>query len=69
METIVKALRLKLGLSQDELARMIPVHPVVLSKWERGVAKVHPRLLPLLAQALGVSVKELESVAFRRARR
>jgi transcriptional regulator with XRE-family HTH domain len=34
----IKTLREFLGLSQDQFARLLGVHPMTVSKWERNVA-------------------------------
>ena len=40
--------RVRLGLSQSELARLLGVHPNVLARWERGELTIaHPRILDL----------------------
>lgn len=48
MNTLVIALRERLGLSQRELASLLEVHPMTVSKWECGRAfpnKHHAALL------------------------
>lgn len=38
----VRALRKTLHMSQVELAAAVMVHPMTVSKWERGIATPHP---------------------------
>ena len=38
----VGMLRFKLGLTQNELARLLDVEPVTVSRWERKVRKPQP---------------------------
>ena len=44
----VAALRQSLGLTQVELARIVGVHPLTISKWERGVLEPTPWQAALL---------------------
>ena len=39
MSSSLKTLRARLGLSQEELAGLLGVHPMTVSKWERGKLK------------------------------
>jgi transcriptional regulator with XRE-family HTH domain len=51
-----KQLREKLGLTQVALARKLGVHPMTISKWERGaepIMKQTALVLRLLAEAEG----------------
>jgi transcriptional regulator with XRE-family HTH domain len=51
-----KRLRKKLGLTQVELARKLGLHPMTISKWERGaepIMKQTALVLRLLAEAEG----------------
>jgi len=41
-------LRNKLGLSQAQLAQLLGVHPLTVSKWERGLLTPTPHQLQLL---------------------
>jgi len=47
----LKSRRLALGLSQPELAEVLGVHPMTLSKWEREVLAV-PIYIDLALEAL-----------------
>ena len=38
--TELKQIRLSMGLKQSELAKLLHVHEMTISRWERGVAKV-----------------------------
>ena len=57
-ETIYR-LRKEKGLSQDELGKLVGVSNKAVSKWETYEANPEITLLPLLAQALGVTTDEL----------
>jgi putative transcriptional regulator len=41
-------LRKKLGLSQAQLAQLLGVHPLTISKWERGLLNPTPHQVELL---------------------
>ena len=57
-ETIYRLRKAK-GLSQDELGKLVGVSNKAVSKWETYEANPDITLLPLLAQALGVTCEEL----------
>jgi len=57
-ETIYR-LRKEKGLSQDELGKLVGVSNKAVSKWETYEANPDITLLPLLAQAFGVTTDEL----------
>lgn len=42
----LKATRARLGLSQPALARLLGVHPLTVSKWERGLHHI-PKMVEL----------------------
>jgi putative transcriptional regulator len=44
----VSEVRNKLGLSQVQLAQLLGVHPLTISKWERGVSGPTPHQAALL---------------------
>lgn len=46
----VKDTRQKLGLSQTEFAQIAGVHPITVSKWERGAAAPTPYQNALFSQ-------------------
>lgn len=41
-------MRLRLGLSQAELARRLGVHPLTVNRWEMGHHRIHPAALQVL---------------------
>jgi len=45
----IKAIREGLGLTQAQLAQLLGVHPITISKWERGVAPPQPYHAALLS--------------------
>ena len=50
MKNKLKELRVKKGLSQKELADLIPVNQTAISQWERGVTTPNPNALKKLCQ-------------------
>ncbi len=58
---VIKALREKKGLTQEDLAKQIGVSGKAVSKWETGKGFPDISLLEPLAKALAVSVTELLS--------
>ncbi|MBI4155652.1 MAG: helix-turn-helix transcriptional regulator [Candidatus Zambryskibacteria bacterium] len=55
----VKEIRLRKKLSQGDLAKILGVHPTYISGIERGVRNMSLKNIERLADALGVSVKDL----------
>ena len=55
----VKEIRLRKGLSQGELARLLEVHPTYISGIERGIRNMSLKNIERLAKALSVSIKDL----------
>lgn len=55
----IKALRLRRGITQEEMAQHFGVTPQAVSKWERGVATPDIALLPDISAYFGVSIDEL----------
>lgn len=55
----IKAIREKLNLSQDELAKKIGVSQSSVAKWENCDNNPRCNLLPKIASILGCSVDEL----------
>jgi transcriptional regulator with XRE-family HTH domain len=53
--------RRKLGLKQVELARLLDIHPVNISQWEKGRTQPDRDRLPAVAKALETSVDWLMS--------
>lgn len=45
--------------TQEELAEMIGVHVNTLRRWERGKRSPDAKVIPILAEKLGVSVSDL----------
>lgn len=55
----LKIARLKKGLKQEELAEMVGVSSLTISRWELGVTNVPSNKLILLSKVLGVSADYL----------
>lgn len=55
----IRELREERGITQEELALMLEVGQSAVSHWERGKVVPARKYLPKLAQALGVTIKEL----------
>jgi len=55
----IRQLRLKAGLTQEQLAQRLTVAPQSVSKWENAVAMPDIATLPLLAETFGVSIDDL----------
>ncbi len=55
----IKQLRYKAGWTQEQLAERLSLSAQSVSKWETGVSMPDITLLPLLAEAFGVSIDEL----------
>ena len=55
----IKSLRLRRGITQEEMAQHLGVTPQAVSKWERGVATPDIALLPNISSYFGVSIDEL----------
>ena len=51
---LIRALRMELGMTQQQLAQRLHVGDKAVSKWERGAGCPDVSLLPSLAEALGV---------------
>jgi len=52
-----KKLRETLGISQKQLASLVGVHPMTVSKWERGTAHPNSFQFGLLVQLVEASIK------------
>lgn len=57
----LKAMRAEKGLTQDALARRIQVDPGTVARWERGAQEIRVANQGPLAEALGVTVRQLIS--------
>ena len=57
----IKELREEKGLTQDELAKKIPISRQAISKWERGLAIPDAQTLLKLSEFFSVSVNEILS--------
>ena len=55
----IKQLRLKAGLTQEQLANRLGISAQSVSKWENSVTMPDITLLPVLSSELGVSIDEL----------
>lgn len=55
----IKQLRLKAGLTQEQLAEKLGISAQSVSKWENAVAMPDIVMLPLLSETFGVSIDEL----------
>lgn len=63
MAARVREIRQAKGLTQWELAQRTGIHPVNLSKIERGDFRLYPGWKRRIAEALGVREAELEEQA------
>lgn len=55
----IKRLRVKMGMTQEQLATKLSISAQSVSKWETGTTMPDIMLLPALAVQLGVSIDEL----------
>ena len=55
----IKQLRIKAGLTQEQLAGSLSLSAQSVSKWETGVTMPDISLLPLISKELGVTIDEL----------
>lgn len=55
----IKSLRLKSGMTQEQLANRIGVSAQSISKWENGISMPDISLLPFIAEVFGVSIDDL----------
>ena len=56
---LLRALRMELGMTQQQLAQRLHVGDKAVSKWERGAGCPDISLLPSLAEALGIGLDSL----------
>lgn len=59
IQNLIKNKRISLGFTQSELAKIIGVTPVAISKWELGLTKPRPKYCQKLESVLGISAKVL----------
>ncbi len=57
----IRAARLRLGISQEELGAAVKVTGQAVSQWERGETVPEVEKVPTLAKKLGVPVSEIHS--------
>ena len=55
----IKQLRIKAGLTQEQLAANLGISAQSVSKWETAVTMPDISLLPLLSSVLGVTIDEI----------
>ena len=55
----IRQLRLRAGLTQEQLASALGLGPQSVSKWETGAAMPDITLLPGLAETFGVTIDDL----------
>ena len=55
----IRLIRLKKGMSQGKIARVLGVHPTYVSQIERGIRNISLKNSERLAKALGVSIEDL----------
>ena len=59
MKEALKALRLRAGLSQDEVAAALHIQQTTVSMWESGINMPRAALLPALAELYGCTIDDL----------
>ena len=68
--TVIKQLRFRASMTQEQLAEKLGISPQSVSKWENEISMPDISLLPTIAEIFGVSVDELfglnENEKFRR---
>lgn len=67
--TSTRKLRQRLALSQAQLAELLGVHVMTVSKWERGLARPNPHQKGLIAALSGAAEKGLSATPPARGRR
>ena len=55
----IEEMRLKKGITQEELAEELSVDRSTIAKWETGAANPRTDKIPTLAKVLGCEIKEL----------
>ena len=61
----IKSLRIRKGVTQEEMARHFGITSQAVSKWERGAATPDIGLLPDISAYFGVTIDELFAKAPR----
>ena len=56
--SVIREARLRLGLQQPQLARMLGVHKNYISNWESGISRPDLGIIPALCEALQISLAE-----------
>ena len=56
---VIKKMRFKASMTQEQLAEELGISPQSVSKWENNVSLPDIGLLPSIAEVFGVSVDEL----------
>ena len=59
MKNEIKAARLRLGITQDELAKRLGVTQAAISHWEKGITFPTTRQLPIVAEVLGIPIEAI----------
>jgi transcriptional regulator with XRE-family HTH domain len=59
--SFLRARRVELGLTQQDLAARVNVSRAAVGEWERGMNYPSPRLVPLLATVLQTNAKRIVS--------
>lgn len=57
--TAIKSLRIKKGISQDTLAKLLGTTQAAVAMWETGARMPRADKLPRLAEVLGCTVSDL----------
>lgn len=55
----IKVLRIRTGMTQEQLAQRLTISAQSVSKWENGAAMPDITLLPVVAEVFGVSIDDL----------
>ena len=59
MKECIRDARVKLGITQAELASRLNVTQAAVSHWEQGISMPTPKQIPVIAKILKVTVSEL----------
>ena len=57
--SVIKKLRFRASMTQEQLAEKLGISPQSVSKWENDISMPDISLLPEIAEIFGVSVDEL----------